>query len=461
MFIPVLLLVTFAAGSEFSLESEVSIELASPASSAAWSRQISVLAWMDADSAKYCSLQRDKCEGRHLATGNEVAAFGCQNCEVATVAVATDSSIEVFDIGPAGVGTMVIKAERPRELAGVYFDESRFLLVWSGLSRTGDHDIFGCVFANSMEQDCGFLINSFAQGDQRRPSVYASNSEALVAWESDGYRFGVFAQRLNALGGKVRTELAVADGCEYSRPVVLSLASMLLRRSVGVSPVAETCIAVESSGSFSIETLTGVDDGQRSVGELAGKVVGTDMYILANSANYEGVGHIDVLKTNTNGCLLSKYTTVKLPLDSHKGGKLLSVTATTLTLMYYDQVKGVSVVRTLKSPDNSMCIVVEGLLFPEWKTPAPSRPESWRKIVIISACCFCVVLLTSSALVLVRAALRRRHARLSLPALDISQDQSSMMIKGDVSLAISEPQEMSSPGSPEKLIQDTPVTPEL
>jgi hypothetical protein len=93
-----------------------------------------------------------------------------------------------------------------------------FVIVWqstslSAPSQDGDGiGVFGQRFAGAPPAPVGseFRANSATVGDQAYPSVCATTSgEFVVVWESRGEDDGIFAQRYDASGARVGSEIQV------------------------------------------------------------------------------------------------------------------------------------------------------------------------------------------------------------------------------------------------------------
>ena len=437
----------------FDLQKTSEIPMAQPVDSVAWLGFEGILTWREGGSVVVCVLRGEQCTGKQLTVGSESVAFACKACQVVQVAVTNDTAITVFQLDADGeVDSFVsIPAQRPVDVTGLFLDEVRSLVVWSALSRSQDYDIFACLLSSGTKQDCGFMVNSFAQGDQRHPTVTTTQEGAIITWVSTGFRFGIFGQRLSTSGKKLQSEFGVVDGIQYHSPVLIPGPVLVVSKQNGVDSMVTTLVfsVPVTQAAVRMWVLNEFDSRGRNV---SGATIGSELYLLRTFVDFEGRSRVEIKKTNLSGCVQSQYQTSKDPLHSHSHGVILEVATDHLAVMFFDEVKKALIVQVLSNPANSVCAFPSPPLFPQWTKPVPVRPDPWKKITAVSLFCFSFVLFVLLVVCAVKLVLRRWKT-LREAASNFSLDQSHIIIKGDNSMSVFEVHIPSSPSSPEQLIR--------
>jgi hypothetical protein len=92
-----------------------------------------------------------------------------------------------------------------------HFSSGQFVIVWQGYGDPSDEDSGIFALIDSVGIPSELHVNTFTTSLQVRPAVAASAAGFVVVWASrqDGFGYGIFGQRFDALGNPLGPEFAI------------------------------------------------------------------------------------------------------------------------------------------------------------------------------------------------------------------------------------------------------------
>jgi len=431
------LLFTLVSATAFSLLSEVRLSLPRPYQSACMLGNRTLFTWTDLTSVWACAALGSSCEPHRLGPGFRSSALCDDRTSTYEVLAGSNTTLSVHQLTSDGkpLHSVSLQTRSPKDLTGLVLD-AFVLVVWTAQTKEGDSDVYGCVLDSSLAlRHPVFQVNSFVQGNQFAPSAYRRDNKIQVVWESAGYHKGIFSQLLTLDGTKVGTETCLSP--TGHKPQLLEEGLFLLNRS-GSSP---QLIFGLSTHFNSFTPMWEVETRQEDYTFLPA-TLDSDLYLLFSSLDVNSLGSVRLRKSSPTGCILNKYSPLS-PASSHLHGRLLSVSAQTLTLLFYDARLHTHVLQQLSNPRNSLCLWEQPPTYPEWTKPALSLEPRWKKPLLVTGSCLAFLLSLAAAVFMVRLLVKRFRRQRTPEGAEMQPSQA----KDDSSLVLFE---VGTPCSPDK-----------